>query len=99
MTLPAAVHRLTAQQAAIFGLIDRGRLAPGLAADLMLFDPATVGRGPKRKIHDLPAGAPRFVTPARGLHGVWVNGRRIVDDRGLLPDAPRAGRVLREFAA
>jgi N-acyl-D-aspartate/D-glutamate deacylase len=99
MPLPEAVRRLTAQPAAIFGIADRGRLAPGLAADLMLFDPATVGRGPKRKIHDLPAGAPRFVTPATGLHGVWVNGRRIVDAGGLRGDAPRAGRVLREFAA
>ena len=99
LALPEAVRRLTAQPAALFGITDRGRLAPGLAADLMLFDPATVGRGPKRKVHDLPAGAPRFVTPATGLHGVWVNGKRIADAGGLVADAPRAGRVLREFTA
>ncbi len=99
LTLPEAVRRLTAQPAALFGIGDRGRLALGLAADLMLFDPATVGRGPKRKVHDLPTGAPRFTTPAIGLHGVWVNGRRIVDRAGLRADAPRAGRELREFAS
>ncbi|MEZ5670415.1 MAG: amidohydrolase family protein [Alphaproteobacteria bacterium] len=98
MSLEAAVHRLTGQPAAIFGMADRGTLAPGKAADLMLFDPATVGRGPRYRVHDLPAGASRLNTDARGLHGVWVNGRRIVDADGLIGEAPLAGRVLRRFA-
>lgn len=97
LTLEEAVHRLTGQPAAIFGMRDRGLLRPGLAADLMLFDPATVGRGPRYRVQDLPAGASRLTTDARGLHGVWVNGQRIADERGLLADAPRAGRLLRDF--
>jgi hypothetical protein len=63
----------------------------------MLFDPATVGRGGKRRVHDLPTGASRLDTPAVGLHGVWVNGVRTVDERGVVKDCGRPGRLLREF--
>jgi N-acyl-D-aspartate/D-glutamate deacylase len=99
LSLAEAVRKLTAQPAAIFGIRDRGRLAPGLAADLLLFDPATVARGPKQRRRDLPGGAARLVTPGIGVHGVWVNGHRVADDRGIvLPAATRPGRVLRHFA-
>lgn len=99
MTLADAARRLTAQPAGVFGIADRGRLTPGLAADLLLFDPATVGRGPKRRVFDLPGGAPRLTTDAVGVHGVWVNGMRVADAAGLRPDAPRAGRLLTTFDA
>ena len=99
LTLEEGVRKLTSEPARVFGIRDRGRLQAGCAADLMLFDPATVGRGPKRRVFDLPAGAPRLVTPAVGVHGVWVNGERVVDDRGPIPSPPRAGRLLRDFVA
>jgi N-acyl-D-amino-acid deacylase len=98
MGLSDAVRRLTAQPAAIFGMTDRGRVREGLAADLLLFDPATVGRGPKRRVFDLPGGAPRLDTGALGVHGVWVNGRQVAGPDGLLADAPLAGGLLTEFA-
>ena len=94
-----AVRKLTAEPAALFGIRDRGTIEPGQAADLLLFDPATVGRGRSQRVFDLPAGASRLSTPARGVHGVWVNGKQIADAQGIIPDAPRAGRVLREFAS
>lgn len=97
MSLEAAVHRLTGQPAALFGMRDRGVLAPGKAADLLLFDPETVGRSPRYRVADLPAGASRLTTDARGLHGVWVNGRKVADDTGMVADAPLAGRLLRAF--
>ena len=97
LTLAEGVRKLTSEPARLFGIRGRGRLEAGCAADLMLFDPATVGRGPKRRIFDLPAGAARLVTPAVGVHGVWVNGERVVDANGPIPSAPRAGRLLREF--
>ncbi len=97
MSIERAVHRLTAEAADAFGIPDRGRIAPGAWADLALFDPATVGRGPAQRLHDLPSGASRLVTPALGIHGVWVNGQQLVDSKGLLPDAPLAGQVLRQF--
>jgi N-acyl-D-aspartate/D-glutamate deacylase len=83
----------------VFGIRDRGRLAPGAWADLLLIDPATVGRGPAKRVRDLPAGASRLDTPAVGLHGVWVNGQKIADVNGVLPDAQPAGTVVREFTA
>jgi len=91
LSLPQAVHRLTGAPAQLYGIRGRGALQPGYAADLMLFDPAAVGRGPKQRVFDLPGGHPRLTTPPRGVHGVWVNGVR---ELARLP-----GRVLREFSA
>ncbi|MBS0517918.1 MAG: amidohydrolase family protein [Proteobacteria bacterium] len=100
LDLPQAVHRLTGQPAKLFGIRDRGLLREGNAADLMLFDPATVARGPKRRAYDLPAGAARLTAGAVGLHGVWVNGTRVADRNGFCADpAARPGHVLRSFAA
>ncbi|HXZ02564.1 MAG TPA: amidohydrolase family protein [Stellaceae bacterium] len=99
LTLEEAVWQLSGRPAAIFGIADRGRIAPGLAADLLLFDPATVGRGPTRRVFDLPGGAPRLTTAALGLAGVWINGVQVADASGpLAPERP-PGRLLRRFAA
>jgi N-acyl-D-aspartate/D-glutamate deacylase len=93
LTLPEAVWRLTGQPAELFGVKERGALKPGYHADLLLFDPARVDRGPKRRVNDLPGGHPRLTTSAVGVHGVWVNGVRIGGERTL------PGRLLREFSA
>ena len=100
LDLAQAVHRLTGQPAKLFGIEKRGTLKAGHAADLMLFDPKTVARGPKRRAHDLPAGAARLTTSAVGLHGVWINGARVADTNGFCADPQsRPGEVLRRFAA
>jgi N-acyl-D-amino-acid deacylase len=97
LTVEQAVHRLTGQPADVFGLADRGRLAPGYAADVTVFDPATVGCRPLRRVHDFPAGADRLVSDATGIRAVIVNGVVIrEDDRDrVAPDGPLPGRVLR----
>ena len=59
LTLEEAVQRVTSDVAGAYRIADRGRLAPGAWADLMLFDPETVGRGAKRRVNDLPTGATR----------------------------------------
>ena len=99
LTLPEAVKRVTSDVATAYRIKDRGRLAPGAWADLLLFDPKTVARGDKRRVNDLPTGASRLDTPAVGVHGVWVNGVRTADERGVRRDCGRPGRVLRDFAA
>jgi N-acyl-D-aspartate/D-glutamate deacylase len=97
MSLSQAVHQLTAQPAEILGLKNRGLLREGYAADLLLFDPQTVGRGPKKRVFDLPLGAPRLHTDAMGVHGVWVNGQLIADQNGMLENTKLAGELITEF--
>ncbi len=94
MSLEHAVHRLTAQPADLFGISDRGRLAAGLAADIAIFDPRTVG-SPERPVRrqDLPGGGKRFVMPSSGILWTVVNGE-VTYEAGAMTGA-RAGRVLR----
>lgn len=97
-TLEEGVHRLTGRLADVLRIPGRGRLVPGQAADMMLFDPGAVGVGPSVRVRDLPAGAARLVAEPEGLHGVWVNGVRVAGD-GADGAAPRPGAVIRSFHA
>jgi N-acyl-D-aspartate/D-glutamate deacylase len=99
MPLAEAVRRLTSHPADVLGLAGRGRIRAGDAADLLLFDPKTVGRGPKRRVHDLPAGESRLTTDAIGVRGVWVNGAQVADADGLVAKPPLAGELLTRFDA
>jgi N-acyl-D-amino-acid deacylase len=97
LSLEEAVRRLTSQAADVFGITDRGRLVPGLAADVTLFDPHTVGCAPLRRVRDFPAGADRLVSDARGIRAVVVNGT-VVREEGrdaVDGDGPLPGRLLR----
>jgi N-acyl-D-aspartate/D-glutamate deacylase len=91
LSIEEAVRRLTSHPASLFGIRSRGALKAGYHADLLLFDPARVGRGPKQRVFDLPGGHPRLTTPAVGVEGVWVNGARLSGKR-------LAGRLLRDFS-
>jgi len=94
LTLPEAIRRLTSDPADLFGIKDRGRLSPGLAADIAIFDPATVGssnRGERR--YDLPGGGKRMVMPSRGVRYTIVNGVTTYADGQLV--GASAGTVLR----
>jgi N-acyl-D-aspartate/D-glutamate deacylase len=101
LRIEEAAKKLTADPATVFGIPGRGKLKSGCAADLFLFDPATVGRGPKKRVQDLPAGGTRLIMPPLGVHGVWVNGARIADEQGLRSEFQGSknlpGRVLRDF--
>src|SRR5262249_58783248 len=98
MTMSDAVRRLTSHPAQVFGMRRRGAIREGCAADLLLFDPQTVGRGRKRRVFDLPGGAPRLTTDAARAHGVWVNGRMVADGDGLVGSARLEGEVLTAFS-
>jgi N-acyl-D-amino-acid deacylase len=99
MPLEQAVRKLTSEPAQLFGIRDRASIAAGKCADLLLFDPKSVGRAPSRRVYDLPAGGSRIHTPGVGVHGVWVNGKLVADANGIVEGAPRAGKVLRDFAS
>ena len=97
MSLEAAVHALTQQPAELMGITDRGLLATGRPADLVLFDPDTVGASSLRRVQDFPGGAERLVADAIGIEAVIVNGeilRRGGEDQ-IDADGALAGRVLR----
>ncbi len=94
LTLEHAVQRMTSDPADFFGIRDRGRLAPGRAADIVIFDPATVGSAgrPERR-YDLPGGAKRVVMRSHGVEYTVVNGA-VTWEKGALTGAA-AGEVLR----
>jgi len=93
LTLERAVHRLTGEVADFFGIPDRGRLAAGAAADLVVFDPATVDDCPAEYVHDLPNGAKRLVARAQGVDATVVAGQVVYRDGE--PTGARPGTVLR----
>jgi N-acyl-D-aspartate/D-glutamate deacylase len=93
MPMEQAVHHLTDRPARLFGLRDRGRIADGFAADLVVFDPTTVGSQPARLTSDLPDGAVRLLAGSVGVHHVFVNGVETVRDGQ--PTGATPGTVLR----
>jgi N-acyl-D-aspartate/D-glutamate deacylase len=95
--LPEAVRRLTSHQAGLYGIPDRGRIAVGAHADLLLFDPATVGISKARRVNDLPGGGPRTIRDPLGIHGVFVNGVRVFDGQGYAGLGKGPGQVLDRF--
>lgn len=88
-----AVALMTAAPADLFGLHDRGRIAEGARADLLLVDPETVGSGPAHLTHDLPGDSARLVADALGVVEVLVSGTVIVRDGKPTGELP--GAVLR----
>jgi N-acyl-D-aspartate/D-glutamate deacylase len=94
MTLEHAIHRITAQPADLFGIKGRGRLKVGNFADVVVFDPETIGshNRPQRQF-DLPGGGKRMVMPSRGVHTTIVNGQVIYADGTMTGAMP--GTVLR----
>jgi N-acyl-D-aspartate/D-glutamate deacylase len=94
LSLAEAVRRMTSDPADFFGIRDRGRLKPGLAADVTIFDPASVGSAgrPERR-YDLPGGAKRMVMRSKGIEYTIVNGA-LTWEKGALTGVS-AGQVLR----
>jgi N-acyl-D-aspartate/D-glutamate deacylase len=95
--LVEGVRRLTSHQAGLYGIPDRGRIAPGAFADLLLFDPEAVGISPARRVRDLPGGGQRTIRDPVGVHGVFVNGVRVFDGADYVRLAKGPGRVLDRF--
>ncbi len=93
MSLEDAVYRLTGKTALMHDLADRGFLAPGKAADIVIFDPDTIASKPREPGHDLPDGGVHVKREAIGIDYVLVNGAVLLENgehTGALP-----GQVLR----
>ncbi len=93
LDLEEAVRLLTDVPARLYGLDGRGRVEVGAHADLVVFDPATVGPGRERTVDDLPGGASRIVVDSEGVEAVLVAGTEIVTDGEFSGATP--GTVLR----
>jgi N-acyl-D-amino-acid deacylase len=100
-TIEQAVHNLTQRPAEMFGITDRGLLTPGRPADVVVFDPKTVGPGPLKRVYDMPAGSDRLVSEASGIDAVIVNGKLIRrDGKDTIADNDKLpGHLLRHGRA
>jgi N-acyl-D-amino-acid deacylase len=92
-TLEEAVRMITQRPARLWGLGDRGVLAPGNAADITIFDPVKVAPLMPKVVKDLPAGATRLVQRAQGYAATIVNGQVLTRDGEAT--AARPGRLIR----
>jgi N-acyl-D-aspartate/D-glutamate deacylase len=92
LTVQHAVRKLSGEPADMFGFVRRGYLREGNWADICVFDPATVGTGPTRRVRDFPAGGERLTAeePA-GVRHVLVNGTPIRSDGVQLGSDLRPG--------
>jgi N-acyl-D-aspartate/D-glutamate deacylase len=93
LSLERIVHGQTSQTAALYGLGDRGVVAPGMRADLNLIDYDRLSFGPARMAFDLPAGGRRLVQKANGYVATWVGGVQTVADDDFTGELP--GRLMR----
>jgi N-acyl-D-aspartate/D-glutamate deacylase len=96
MNLEEAVAKLTFRVASVFGLSDRGLLRPGLAADIAVFDPATINTLEPEYVRDLPGNETRMIQRATGVPFTVVNGEVVIENGA--PTGALPGKVLRPGA-
>ena len=96
-SLAEGIRRLTSETADRFKIPKRGRLLVGSPADMLLFNPATVGMSKLETLHDLPGGGSRKVRAGHGIHGVWVNGCLVHDGKNYVELEQGPGHVLDQF--
>ena len=93
LSLETAIKRVTSEPADFLGLENKGRIRPGVDADLVVFDPATVGTRPLEWVNDLPGGAPRLIERSQGILWSIIGGEVVFANneyQGVMP-----GQVLK----
>ena len=96
-SLAEGIRRITSHAADAFKIPKRGRLIEGGHADMLLFDPKTVGMSRIKNVKDLPGGGSRMIREPSGVHGVWVNGVQVHDGRDYVHHDVGPGDVLSSF--
>lgn len=87
------MKKITFDPATIWGIGKRGLLAPGYAADVAVFDPARIGRGPEIASDDFPGEAIRWIRRQQGVESVIVNGEITWSSAGGYAPGARAGQI------
>jgi N-acyl-D-aspartate/D-glutamate deacylase len=95
LSLEKAVHKLTQVPATVFGIPNRGVLAEGKVADLVLFNPDTVTAKTPKYAHDLPCNGRRLVSESEGIKATFVSGIQLYEDGNHTGAMP--GRILRSY--
>ena len=93
LQLEEAIHMLTQIPAELYGLRDRGTIAEGAFADILILDEKTIGSNATTIRNDLPLNAPRLFADANGIENVFCNGKEIVCEGEFTDERP--GIVLR----
>ena len=93
LSLEEGVRQITYNPATMWGLHDRGLIREGMAADMVVFDPNTIGPNMPEVMHDLPSGAMRLKQTARGIKNTVVNGEILLTENEHSGAAP--GKLLR----
>ena len=93
MPLEFVVKKMTSDNAAVYGMKDRGRLAAGLRADINLIDMARLGSGRPRMVYDLPAAQARLDQSVTGYVATYVKGQAVL--RAGVDTGARPGRLVR----
>ena len=93
MSLEEGVRQITYDTATLWGLHDRGLIREGLAADLVVFDPETIGADLPEIVHDLPADEKRIKQTASGIKNTIVNGDILLENNEYT--GATSGRLLR----
>ena len=96
-TLSRAIQKLTSDQAAKYRIKKRGKIKTGYFADLVLFDPESVGISKLYRLNDLPGSGSRLMRNPTGINGVWVNGKKVVNANKPLSLQQGPGHILTEF--
>ncbi len=94
LSIEAAVKKITLDPATIWGLAGRGLLAPGYAADVVVFDADLIGRGPEVASTDFPGNGIRWIRRQEGIDTVIVNGEVTWTAADGYIENARAGQIV-----
>ena len=93
LSIETAIRKITAEPAEIWGIQDRGQLIPGYIADITIFDPETIDRGPEYYVQDVPGDGYRYTRDAIGVSHVLIGGA-VAFEKSVGYTQARTGQIV-----
>ena len=93
LSIETAIRKITAEPAEIWGIQDRGQLIPGYIADITIFDPDTIDRGPEYYVQDVPGDGYRYPRDAIGVSHVLIGGA-VAFEKSVGYTQARTGKIV-----